>query len=113
MVFRVAVIFSMHGEQHLTATRGLEYSLKVQRQKHLVIDPILRKHRGFIAEPTLTFFDNAKDAFLAAIEMRHVLRLYNAAHDEHLPIDCIGCHCGQVLLVPNSDIHWGVRQHRR
>lgn len=108
MSFRVALMFGTHGEEALTVSRGLDYSLEIQAKKHELIDPVFQDHKGLMAEPSLVFFRKVEDAFLAAIQLRHLLHKYNAENPEHkIPVDCIGLHCGDVLIVPGTDIHWG------
>ena len=134
MHFRVALMFGAHGEEALTKTRGLDYSLEIQRRKQALLRPIVEANSGDLAEPQLIFFESCHDAFLAAIQLRAALNTYNQEHvrrvalgvcfgcptslpwacwcgqpQDKIPVDSIGVHCGSVLLVPGTDIHWGVR----
>ena len=137
MHFRVALMFGAHGEEALTKTRGLDYSLEIQRRKQALLRPIVEANSGDLAEPQLIFFESCHDAFLAAIQLRAALNTYNQEHvrrvalgvcfgcptslpwawwcgqpQDKIPVDSIGVHCGSVLLVPGTDIHWGVRARK-
>ena len=80
MHFRVALMFGAHGEEALTKTRGLDYSLEIQRRKQALLRPIVEANSGDLAEPQLIFFESCHDAFLAAIQLRAALNTYNQEH---------------------------------
>lgn len=77
---RVALMFGSHGEEALTKSRGIDYSLAVQRTKHQLVMPIFQANSGYIAESCLVFFKTVEDAFLAAIQLRAAVHKYNRKH---------------------------------
>uniref|UniRef100_A0A7S1CAA5 Guanylate cyclase domain-containing protein n=1 Tax=Bicosoecida sp. CB-2014 TaxID=1486930 RepID=A0A7S1CAA5_9STRA len=71
---------------------------------------IMQKHGAICAEDSLFLFESSSlDAFLATMELRQELTLYNAGLPQHerLPVECAGIHAGNILVVQGSAIHWG------
>ena len=95
---RIALMFGSHGEEALTKSRGIDYSLDIQRTKHQLVMPIFKANNGYIAESCLVFFNTVEDAFLAAIQLRAAVHKYNRNHVRGAPV-----YLGRVVCRRCSD----------
>jgi class 3 adenylate cyclase len=89
---------------------NVEHTLLLRHMTHSLLAPIVRELNGQVLEENLFFFSSPLDALRAMIKMNRTILRYNktVTHPTKvIPLKGIALHSGDVVVVPNSNVHWG------
>eukprot|EP01130_Rhizamoeba_saxonica_P019220 TRINITY_DN9879_c0_g1_i1.p1 TRINITY_DN9879_c0_g1~~TRINITY_DN9879_c0_g1_i1.p1 ORF type:complete len:349 (+),score=102.42 TRINITY_DN9879_c0_g1_i1:489-1535(+) len=94
---------------HITRKYDIQKCLKMRDTIFEMFDPIWKSFGGLEIEENFYIFDDPWDAIQACLITLDSIREYNRnqSEDNQIPLKGYGIHNGTMLLVPNSDIHWG------
>jgi len=93
----------------INKTQGEEKMLSILGTASSIVRTIFEANNGDHKEPTLYIFSDPLDAFNACFHARTAIIEHNATVDEldRIPLKGFGVHMGDILVLPDTDIHWG------
>lgn len=93
---------------------GIEHTLFLRHTTHSLLAPIVRENNGQILEENLFLFASPLDAFRAMLHMHRAVAQHNKSithPTKAIPLKGIAVHCGEIVIVPDSNVHWGTQSH--
>ena len=93
--------------ESLTHTAGVVPSLSLQQETAALLRPIVESYQGAMLEPFLMCFESPLNALSAALEIKSAIALHNSIGESLIPLIAIGASQGDVLMAPDTDVHWG------
>jgi class 3 adenylate cyclase len=115
MVHRAVLMFALDllGDSESGCLDSVGFLLEVMARKRRTMEhlrPALEGPGGVGLEDMLWTFEQPADAVVAALATRNMLRELNAQHKDgaqRVHIHGYGVHCGQLLCIDGTDVHWG------
>jgi class 3 adenylate cyclase len=104
----------MYGCDWISTLRAssVEHILYLHHFTYTLLTPIVREFNGQIVEENLFFFSSPLDALRAMLKMNRTIRYHNKTikHPTNMiPLKGIALHSGEVVIIPNTNVHWGIK----
>ncbi|HRE16693.1 MAG TPA: adenylate/guanylate cyclase domain-containing protein [Rhodocyclaceae bacterium] len=99
------LVLDMSGFSLLTQRHGIIYYLAMVRRMHRIVEPMIRKHQGFLvkfeADNAFAVFPDAASTVASALAIREALAA--DPHPETIRVS-MGIDGGRVLMVDQADV---------
>eukprot|EP00547_Thalassionema_nitzschioides_P004212 CAMPEP_0194217550 /NCGR_PEP_ID=MMETSP0156-20130528/21591_1 /TAXON_ID=33649 /ORGANISM="Thalassionema nitzschioides, Strain L26-B" /LENGTH=521 /DNA_ID=CAMNT_0038946633 /DNA_START=44 /DNA_END=1606 /DNA_ORIENTATION=+ len=101
---QTVVMFAMKEADHNDPYDSLVYKEKALN----LLRTVFSQYDGVECEEELWIFPNPSDAVLAVLDAKDAIQERNQCYDDDkIDITGWGIHMGTMLVIPNTDIHWG------
>ncbi|KNC47727.1 uncharacterized protein AMSG_03955 [Thecamonas trahens ATCC 50062] len=92
-----------------TKSYGVIHTIGLKQAALQLASKVVSQGGGTVLEETLFVFNDVAAALDAALALHDEFTFYNrkALADSRVPLLGLGLHTGELLLAPNTDIHWG------